>query len=224
MPKVDFREEVVDVAVPAENAVRRECLYNQRPRVQPALTRRQDEQCYMPCCWKNNNSPATHPVALAYRKHRLPPVDPLLESPARLPAHAECATGRPASLGAGLQSAAAVHLSAVGSLPKAEGSHRYYPAHRRGHASRCGHSSRAHSLGDFPGHELTRASEPRPMGGADAPAPSLFTCPQLCHQGDLLSITIITAPCAGGLVRFGHFPVDRPTPRRTRPVLEAELL
>src|SRR5947207_15421659 len=70
----------------------------------------------------------------------------------------------------------------------------------------------------------TRASEPRPMGGADAPAPSLFTCPQLCHQGDLLSITIITAPCAGGLVRFGHFPVDRPTPRRTRPVLEAELL
>src|SRR5437870_10426712 len=27
------------------------------------------------------------------------------------------------------------------------------------------------------------------MGGADAPAPSLFTCPQLCHQGDLLSIT-----------------------------------
>jgi len=25
-------------------------------------------------------------------------------------------------------------------------------------------------------------------------------------------------------VRFGHFPVDRPTPRRTRPVLEAELL
>src|SRR5438046_5032061 len=66
----------------------------------------------------------------------------------------------------------------------------YYQAHRRGHASRCGHSSRAHSLGDFPaGHELTRASEPRPMGGADAPAPSLFTCPQLCHQGDLLSIT-----------------------------------
>ena len=62
------------------------------------------------------------------------------------------------------------------------------------------------------------------MGGADAPAPSLFTCPQLCHQGDLFSITIITAPCAGGLVRFGHFPVDRPTPRRTRPVLEAELL
>src|SRR6266566_9675307 len=27
------------------------------------------------------------------------------------------------------------------------------------------------------------------MGGADAPAPSLFTCPQLSHQGDLLSIT-----------------------------------
>src|SRR5438309_6228418 len=117
-------------------------------------------------------------------------MDPILEFRACFSTQLERFDGRPASLDAGLQSAAAVRLSAAGSLPPSEGSHRYYPSHRRSHASRCGHSSRAHSLGDFPAeHELTRASEPRPMGGADAPAPSLFTCPQLCHQGDLLSIT-----------------------------------
>src|SRR5205807_10105762 len=117
-------------------------------------------------------------------------MDPILEFRACFSTQLERFDGRPASLDAGLQSAAAVRLSAAGSLPPSEGSHRYYPSHRRSHASRCGHSSRAHSLGDFPAeHELTRASEPRPVGGADAPAPSLFTCPQLCHQGDLLSIT-----------------------------------
>src|SRR5438552_14121421 len=73
-------------------------------------------------------------------------MDPILEFRACFSTQLERFDGRPASLDAGLQSAAAVRLSAAGSLPPSEGSHRYYPSHRRSHASRCGHSSRAHSL------------------------------------------------------------------------------
>src|SRR6266478_569828 len=115
---------------------------------------------------------------------------PILEFWACLSTYPERSDGRAPSLDSRLQFAAAIRLSAVGSLPPTQGSHRQHPAHRRSHDARCGHSFRAHSLGDFPAeHELTRASEPRPMGGADAPAPEPFTCPQRCHQGDLLSIT-----------------------------------
>ena len=62
-----------------------------------------------------------HPFSLAYRKHRLPPMDPLLEPRARVPARTECSIGHPASLDVGLQSPSAVHLSAAWSLPQAQG-------------------------------------------------------------------------------------------------------
>src|SRR5437879_2957162 len=104
-------------------------------------------------------------------------MDPALELRACVPAHAECSTGRAASLDAGLQSAAVVRLSPAGSLPPTEGSYRHHPSRRRSHASRSGHSARAYSLGHAAAeHELMRR---RTRANGAARTHRLLTSPHL---------------------------------------------
>jgi site-specific DNA recombinase len=66
------------------------------------------------------------------------------------PAHAQRFAGRAAAMGSGFQFASAIRLSASGSLPSTQRSHRHHPAHRGGHASRGGYPARTHSVGDSP--------------------------------------------------------------------------
>lgn len=89
---------------------------------------------------RSPNGATDHPCPLAYRKHRLQSMDPVLESRARLSTRTECSAGRPASLDAGFQSTSVFRLSKTASSPPTKGSDRHHSTHRRGHASRDSHS------------------------------------------------------------------------------------
>jgi hypothetical protein len=118
------------------------------------------------------------------------------------------------SLDTRLQFVAAIHLSATGSLPPTQGSHRHHSAHRRGHASRCGDATRPIPWATLLLNTSRQRAGAVPSGRRGRTG--LLTARNLRLARRSSPATTETGYCAHGPTRSAHFRLDRSAPPGAR--------